>query len=137
MKIMGLDYGEARTGVALSDELGMMAHGLESIEHKGNDKKLLERICEIIKANKVSKIVIGYPLNMNATKGPRVEKTDAFIKKLEKETGLPVEKIDERLTTVAAHKTMTLLGVSAEKKQKIVDTISAEYILQMYLDKNS
>ena len=137
MKIMGLDYGEARTGVALSDELGMMAHGLESIEHKGNDKKLLERICEIIKANKVSKIVIGYPLNMNATKGPRVEKTDAFIKKLEKETGLPVEKIDERLTTVAAYKTMTLLGVSAEKKKKIVDTISAEYILQMYLDKNS
>lgn len=137
MKIMGLDYGEARTGVALSDELGMMAHGLESIEHRGNDKKLLERICEIIKANKVSKIVIGYPLNMNATKGPRVEKTDAFIKKLEKETGLPVEKIDERLTTVAAHKTMTLLGVSAEKKKKIVDTISAEYILQMYLDKNS
>ena len=137
MKVMGLDYGEARTGVALSDELGMMAHGLESIEHKGNDKKLLERICEIIKANKVSKIVIGYPLNMNATKGPRVEKTDAFIKKLEKETGLPVEKIDERLTTVAAHKTMTLLGVSAEKKKKIVDTISAEYILQMYLDKNS
>ena len=137
MKIMGLDYGEARTGVALSDELGMMAHGLESIEHKGNDKKLLERICEIIKANKVSKIVIGYPLNMHATKGPRVEKTDAFIKKLEKETGLPVEKIDERLTTVAAHKTMTLLGVSAEKKKKIVDTISAEYILQMYLDKNS
>ena len=137
MKIMGLDYGEARTGVALSDELGMMAHGLESIEHKGNDKKLLERICEIIKANKVSKIVIGYPLNMNATKGPRVEKRDAFIKKLEKETGLPVEKIDERLTTVAAHKTMTLLGVSAEKKKKIVDTISAEYILQMYLDKNS
>ena len=137
MKIMGLDYGEARTGVALSDELGMMAHGLESIEHKGNDKKLLERICEIIKANKVSKIVIGYPLNMNATKGPRVEKTDAFIKKLEKETGLPVEKIDERLTTVAAHKTMTLLGVSAEKKKKIVDTISAEYISQMYLDKNS
>ena len=137
MKIMGLDYGEARTGVALSDELGMMAHGLESIEHKGNDKKLLERICEIIKANKVSKIVIGYPLNMNATKGPRVEKTDAFIKKLEKETGLPVEKIDERLTTVAAHKTMTLLEVSAEKKKKIVDTISAEYILQMYLDKNS
>lgn len=137
MKIMGLDYGEARTGVALSDELGMMAHGLESIEHKGNDKKLLERICEIIKANKVSKIVIGYPLNMNATKGPRVEKTDSFIKKLEKETGLPIEKIDERLTTVAAHKTMTLLGVSAEKKKKIVDTISAEYILQMYLDKNS
>ena len=137
MKIMGLDYGEARTGVALSDELVMMAHGLESIEHKGNDKKLLERICEIIKANKVSKIVIGYPLNMNATKGPRVEKTDAFIKKLEKETGLPVEKIDERLTTVAAHKNSTLLRVSDEKKKKIVDTISAEYILQMYLDKNS
>ena len=135
MKIMGLDYGEARTGVALSDELGMMAHGLESIEHKGNDKKLLERICEIIKANKVSKIVIGYPLNMNATKGPRVEKTDAFIKKLEKETGLPVEKIDERLTTVQAHKTMNDLEINKKKKRALVDTISAVYILEVYLNK--
>ena len=135
MKIMGLDYGEARTGVALSDELGMMAHGLESIEHKGNDKKLIERICEIIKANKVGKIVIGYPLNMNATKGPRAEKTEKFIEKLKSRFHLKVEKIDERLTTVSAHRTMTELGISKDKKKSIVDTMSATYILQMYLDR--
>ena len=135
MRILGLDYGEVRTGVAISDELGFLAHGLESIEHKGSDKKLLERLNEIIKENKVEKIVIGYPLNMNATKGPRVQKTDAFIKKLETTTKLEVIKIDERLTTVSAHRTMTELGVSKDRKKKIVDTISAEYILQMYLDK--
>ena len=137
MRILGLDYGEVRTGVAISDQLGILAQGLESIEHKGNDKKLLERLNEIITENKVEKIVIGYPLNMNATKGPRVQKTDAFIKKLETLTKLEIIKIDERLTTVAAHRTMTELGVSKDRKKKIVDTISAEYILQMYLDRIS
>lgn len=135
MRILGLDYGEVRTGVAMSDALGILAQGLETIEHNGSDKKLLERIKEIIQKYEISKIVIGYPLNMNATKGPRIEKTDAFIKKLESETKLEVVKIDERLTTVASHRTMTELNISKDKKKKIVDTISAEYILQMYLDK--
>lgn len=136
MKIMGLDYGEARTGVAISDELGMLAHGLETIEHGANEKKLIERIKEIISTNKIQKIVIGYPLNMNATKGPRIEKTDKFIEKLKKEVGLEIVKIDERLTTVSAHKTMTELNLTKDKKKKLVDTISATYILQMYLDRN-
>lgn len=135
MKILGLDYGEVRTGIAVSDELGMLAHGVETFEHSGNDKKLLARIKDIIKEYGIGKIVIGYPLNMNATKGPRVEKTDAFIKKLEAETKLEIIKIDERLTTVAAHRTMTELNLSKDKKKKIVDTMSAVYILQMYLDK--
>lgn len=136
MRILGLDYGEARTGVAISDQLGMLAHGIETIEHKGNDKKLIERLKEIIKENEVNKIIIGYPLNMNATKGPRVQKTDSFISKLKAATNLEVIKVDERLTTVAAHRTMTELNIGKDKKKKIVDTISAVYILQMYLDKN-
>lgn len=136
MKIMGLDYGEVRTGVAISDELGMLAHGLETIEHGANEKKLIERIKEIISTNKIQKIIIGYPLNMNATKGPRIEKTDKFIEKLKKEVGLEIIKIDERLTTVSAHKTMTELNLTKDKKKKLVDTISATYILQMYLDRN-
>ena len=115
MKIIGIDYGEVRTGVAISDELGMLAHGLETINNNGNDKRLIERLKEIITENKVSKIVIGYPLNMNATKGPRIEKTDNFIKKLEREIGLEVIKVDERLTTVAAHRTMTELNISKDK----------------------
>lgn len=136
MRILGLDYGEARTGVAISDALGITAQGVESIEHSENMKKLIERLGELIKEYKVEKIVIGYPLNMNATKGPRAEKTDKFIARLKKEFELEIIKIDERLTTVAAHKTMTTLGVDKNKKKKIVDTISAQYILQMYLDRS-
>ena len=135
MRILGLDYGDARTGVAISDLLGITAQGLESIEHGESTKKLLARLKEIVNEYKVEKIVIGYPLNMNATKGPRAEKTDKFIEKLKDEFNLEVIKIDERLTTVAAHKTMTTLNIGKDKKKKIVDTISAEYILQMYLDK--
>lgn len=134
---MGLDYGEVRTGVAISDELGMLAHGLETIEHGENTKKLLERIKEIVESQHITKVVIGYPYNMNATKGPRIEKTERFIQKLENELQLEVIRMDERLTTVAAHRTMTELNLSNKKKKKVVDTISAEYILQMYLDKLS
>ncbi len=136
MRIIGLDYGEARTGVAISDALGITAQGLESIEHGESEKKLLNRLEEIIKEYNVEKIVIGYPLNMNATKGPRVQKTDKFIEKLVNRFRLEVIKIDERLTTVSAHRTMQELAIGKDKKRKIVDTISAQYILQMYLDRN-
>lgn len=136
MRVLGLDYGEARTGVAISDALGITAQGIKSIEHGENIKKLIETLRELIEEYKIDKIVIGYPLNMNATKGPRAEKTDKFIEKLQKEFGLEVIKIDERLTTVSAHKTMTALGIDKTKKKKIVDTISAQYILQMYLDRS-
>ena len=136
MRIIGLDYGEARTGVAMSDALGITAQGLESIEHGESEKKLLNRLEEIIKEYNVEKIVIGYPLNMNATKGPRVQKTDKFIEKLVNRFHLEVIKIDERLTTVSAHRTMQELAIGKDKKRKIVDTISAQYILQMYLERN-
>lgn len=136
MRIIGLDYGEARTGVAMSDALGITAQGLESIEHGESEKKLLNRLEEIIKEYNVEKIVIGYPLNMNATKGPRAKKTDKFIEKLVNRFHLEVIKIDERLTTVSAHRTMQELAIGKDKKRKIVDTISAQYILQMYLDRN-
>lgn len=135
-RIMGLDYGDARTGVAISDLLGITAQGLESIAHGENQKMLLNRLAEIIEEYQIEKIVIGYPLNMNATKGPRAEKTDKFIEKLKNRFKIEVIKMDERLTTVSAHRTMTELSVGKDKKKKIVDTISAQYILQMYLDKN-
>ena len=134
MRIMALDYGDARTGVAISDLLGITAQGLESID-SNNKFKLMNRIAEIIKEYAVEKIVIGYPLNMNSTVGPRAQKTDNFIKELESRFHLEVIKIDERLTTVASHRTMTELGIKKEKKKQIVDTMSAVYILQMYLDK--
>ena len=136
MRILGLDYGDVRTGVAVSDALGITAQGVESIEHGTNLKKLIARLKEIVSEYQVEKIIIGYPLNMNASVGPRAQKTDSFIETLKKELGIEVIKIDERLTTVAAHKTMTSLKTKKEKKKKIVDTISAELILQMYLDRN-
>lgn len=134
-RIMGIDYGEVRTGIAVSDLLGITAQGLETIEHGENQKKLLNRISEIIDEYGIMKIVIGYPFNMNFTKGPRIEKTDKFIQKLQNRFQLEVIKMDERLTTVAAHRTMHDLSLGKDKKKKIVDTISAEYILQMYLDR--
>ena len=117
-RIMGLDYGEARTGVAISDLLGITAQGLESIAHGNNEKMLLNRIGEIITEYQIEKIVIGYPLNMNATKGPRAEKTDKFIEKLKNRFKIEVIKMDERLTTVSAHRTMTELSVNKDKKKK-------------------
>lgn len=136
-RVMGIDYGDARTGIAVSDLLGITAQGVESIAHNGNEKMLLARIEQIIKEYEIKKIVIGYPLNMNATKGARAEKTDKFIEKLIHKFNLEVIKIDERLTTVSAHRTMQELSVNKDKKKKIVDTISAQYILQMYLDKSN
>ena len=135
-RIMGIDYGDVRTGIAISDLLGITAQGLESINHGNNEKMLLNRIAEIITEYEIGKIVIGYPLNMNASKGPRAEKTDKLIAKLENRFKLEVIKMDERLTTVSAHRTMQELSIGKDKKKKIVDTISAQYILQMYLDKN-
>lgn len=134
-RLMGLDYGDSRTGVAVSDLLGITAQGVESIKHTG-DKQLIQRLSELIKEYQVKKIVIGLPLNMNATTGVRVEKTKKFIEKIKNEFNLEVVTIDERLTTVASHRTMTELGVHKNKKKNIVDMMSAVLILQMYLDRN-
>lgn len=134
-RLMGLDYGDSRTGVAVSDLLGITAQGVESIKYT-SEKQLIQRLGEIIQEYQVKKIVIGLPLNMNATSGQRVEKTKKFIEKLRQEFGLEVETIDERLTTVASHRTMTELGVNKNKKKNIVDMMSAVFILQMYMDKS-
>ena len=134
-RLMGLDYGDSRTGVAVSDLLGITAQGVESIKYT-SEKQLIQRLGEIIQEYQVKKIVIGLPLNMNATSGQRVEKTKRFIEKLRQEFGLEVETIDERLTTVASHRTMTELGVNKNKKKNIVDMMSAVFILQMYMDKS-
>lgn len=136
MRKLGIDYGDARVGVAITDELGITAQGLETINHKGNDKLVLKRLEEIFKEYPIDTIVIGIPINMNGTKTERVEVTEKFIHKLKcKFNKVKIEKIDERLTTVAAHKTMNFLNVNKYKKKDIVDTISAVYILETYMKK--
>jgi len=133
-RILGIDYGDVRTGIAVSDPLGITAQALETIKHGENRKMLLNRIEEIIKEYNIAKIVIGYPKNLNGTEGPRVEKTEAFIKKLVDKFGIPVIKWNEWLTTVSAHRDMTFMNVKTKNKKAIVDTLAATHILQNYLD---
>ena len=136
MRILGIDYGDARTGIAITDALNITAQGLETIHNNGSDKMLLKRLDEILEQYEVDTIVKGKPINMNGTSSERTEITEKFIHKLKcKYNKLKIETIDERLTTVAAHKTMNFLDVGKNKKRKIVDTISAVYILETYLNK--
>ena len=136
MRILGIDYGEARTGVAITDSLNIIVQGLETIYNKGSDKIILKRLDEILKQYDIDTIVVGKPINMNGTKSERTIVTENFIHKLKcKYNKLKIETIDERLTTVAAHKTMNFLEVNKNKKKNIVDTISAVYILETYMDK--
>ncbi len=136
MRILGIDYGDSRVGIAVTDALGITAQGLETISYNGNDKILLKRLDEILTEYPVETIVVGMPYNMDGTKTVRAEVTEKFIHKLKcKYNKIKIETIDERLTTVAAHKTMNFLDVNKTKKRGIVDTISAVYILEMYMNK--
>ena len=133
-RILGIDYGDARVGIAVSDLMGLTAQGVETIHHKGNEIMLLNRIEELIKQYDVKKIVIGYPRNMNGTIGFRAEKTEVFIEKLIDKFNLDVIKWDEWLSTVSAHRDMIDMNVKKKNKRNIVDTIAAVHILQNYLD---
>ena len=136
MRIIGIDYGDARTGIAITDALNITAQGLETIYNNGSDKIILRRLDEIIEEYKVDVIVIGRPINMNGTESERTIVTEKFIHKLKcKYNNMKIETIDERLTTVAAHKTMNFLDINKNKKKNIVDTISAVYILETYINK--
>lgn len=138
MRKLGIDYGDSRVGIAITDALAITAQGLETIHHNGNDKIVLKRLEELLNEYEIDTFVIGLPLNMNGTMTERVEVTEKFIHKLKcKFNKIKIEKIDERLTTVAAHKTMNYLNVNKHKKRNIVDTISAVYILETYMKRNS
>ena len=137
MRILGLDYGEARVGIAITDSLNITAQGLETIQRNNSDKIILKRLDEIFEKYEVDTIVVGMPYNMNGTISERAKKTEEFIHKLKcKYNKKKIEIIDERLTTVEAHKTMNFLDINKNKKKNIVDTISAVYILETYLNKS-
>ena len=136
MRILGIDYGEARVGVAITDALNIIVQGLETIQRNGSDRIILKRLDEILEKYEVETIVVGMPLNMNGTISERAKVTQEFVHKLKcKYNKLNIETIDERLTTVEAHKTMNFLDINKNKKKNIVDTISAVYILETYLNK--
>ena len=136
MRMLGIDYGEARVGTAITDELNITVQGLETIQRNNSDKIVLKRLDEIFEKYEVDTIVVGMPLNMNGTMSERAKITEQFIHKLKcKDNKKKIETIDERLTTVEAHKTMNFLDVKKTRKRSIVDTISAVYILETYLNK--
>ena len=136
MRKLGIDYGDSRVGLAITDELGITVQGLETVHHKGNDKIVLKRLEEICNQYEIDTMVVGLPINMDGTKTERVEVTEKFIHKLRcKFNKIKIEEIDERLTTVAAHRTMNYLNINKTEKKNIVDTISAVYILETYMNK--
>lgn len=136
MRILGLDFGSKTVGVAVSDELHITAQGVEIIRRKAPAKlrQTLARIEELVGEYGVGEIVLGYPKNMNNTEGERCERTKEFKEMLERRTGVSVTLWDERLTTVAADKSMIEMGIRRENRKDYVDEIAAILILQGYLD---
>jgi putative Holliday junction resolvase len=137
MRILGIDLGDKKIGVALSDEMGWTAQGLAVIISGGGVTENIKRIKELALKNKVEKIVVGLPRNMDGSTGPRAEKAREFARRLEKSFGLPVEMWDERLTTAAAEKMLIKADLRRSKRRQVIDKIAAALILQNYLDAQS
>ena len=138
MRKLAIDYGDARVGIAITDPLNITAQGLETIQRNNSDKIVLKRLEEILEKYDVDTIIVGMSLNLKGEKTVRAEITEKFIHKLKcKFNKIKIVTIDERLTTVSAHKTMNLLNINKNKKRNIVDTISAVYILETYINSNN
>jgi len=133
MKILGLDLGEKRIGVAISDELGYTAQGMQVLNRKGLDDDLAA-LKELIVAAKVSEVVVGLPKNMDGSLGEGAHKVLAFVKKMEESLSVPVILWDERWTTSEATRVLLQADLSRKKRRKVVDKVAASLILQGYLD---
>lgn len=133
MRILGVDFGDSRTGYAISDPLGFGATTLPACKEK-NMVKVADYTAALAKEQGAERIVLGYPKNMNGTVGPRGKKTEDFAGMLKERLEIPVTLWDERLTTVSAHNLMNETNVRGQKRKDSVDSISAAYLLQSYLD---
>ena len=132
MRIMAIDYGDAHTGVAISDLLGFGAGTAETIDSR-DQNVVVERLKDYIRDYKVEELVLGYPKNMDGTLGVRAEKSEALAERLREETGLPVTLWDERRTTVDAHRILSEAGKHGRKRKQVVDAVAATLILEGYL----
>ena len=133
MRIMAIDYGDARTGVALSDPTGFLA-GQTFLIKSRKQEVVLEEPAALVQRQGAQELVMGYPRNMDGTLGPRAEKYAAFARRLEEATGLPVALWDERRTTVDAHRILGEQGVRAKNRKDKIDSVAATLILEGYLD---
>ena len=132
MKIMAIDYGDAHTGIAISDATGFLA-GYTTVIDAYRAEVVAERICTLIKEHGVEELVLGYPKNMDGTLGPRAEKAENMKKLLEEMSGMSVRLWDERRTTIDAHQILFNSGKNAKKRKKVVDAVAASLILEGYL----
>ena len=132
MKVMGIDYGDARTGVAISDLLCSIV-GQTMVLPSRNTEKLLDQLMVLIKENQVGEIVVGLPKNMDGSEGPRAELCRAFADRLQEKSGLPVHMWDERRTTVEAHNILSEHNYHGKKRKNTVDAVAASLILEGYL----
>ena len=132
MRIMGVDYGDARTGIALSDLLCSIV-GTTTVIHSRSQEKTLEQIAQLVKERDVGQIVMGLPRNMDGTEGPRAQLCRSFAARIEEATGVPVALWDERRTTVEAHNILSAHNYHGKKRKNTVDAVAASLILEGYL----
>ena len=132
MRVMAIDYGDARTGVAISDVTGMLA-GSATVIHSRDDQRVLDELVRLIQSHRVDELVMGFPRNMDGTEGPRAELYRAFAARLEERTGMPVHLWDERRTTIEAHQILHASGKRMKSHKKTVDAVAATLILEGYL----
>ena len=133
MRIMAIDYGDAHTGIAISDPTGFLA-GFTTTIDAYRPEVVAERVAALAKEHGVEELVLGYPKNMDGSLGPRAEKAEAMAELLKAATSLPVVLWDERRTTIDAHQILFNSGKNAKKRKKTVDAVAASLILEGYLD---
>ena len=132
MRIMAIDYGDAHTGIAISDPTGFMA-GFTTTIDAYRPEAVAERVAALAQEHGVEELVLGHPINMDGTRGPRSEKAQAMKVLLEETSYLPVILWDERRTTIDAHQILLNNGKNAKKRKKVVDAVAASLILEGYL----
>lgn len=130
-RFLGIDHGDVRIGIAMSDETGFLASSLCTIQ---NGKNAIDEIVALLTEHVVERVVVGLPRNMNGSYGPATDKVRTFIEKLSKKTEVPIVEWDERLSTVSAHKMLREAGLDGRKRKGVVDQTAARIILQHYLD---
>ncbi len=133
---MAIDYGDAHTGVAVSDPTGMLT-GFATVIHTRNPEILSAKIAELAREHGAEELVLGCPVNMDGTAGPRAEKSKIFAGRIREITGLPVTLWDERRTTIDAHSILAANGKNAKKRKKNIDAVAAALILENYLSYQS
>ena len=132
MRIMAIDYGDAHTGIAISDATGFLA-GFTTVITAYRPEVVAEQVAVLAKEHGVEELVLGHPKNMDGTRGPRAEKAEAMAELLKEATDLPVVLWDERRTTIDAHQILMTGGKNAKKRKKVVDAVAASLILEGYL----